>query len=161
MNNDMSNATAPGGTILWGLVLAIHLLSMAAWLGGTAYALLVLRPSLGLLDVTQRNSVNLQTLKRFFTLIWHAMVLSLLTGWAMLFFREGGFANPDWHLHVMQGLGIVMAVIFLWTFFGPFRKARRALRPQPATFDRIRSMVTLNLALGIVVVFVAALDHTY
>lgn len=148
-------------TILWGLVLSVHLLGMALWVGGAAYALLVLRPSLNLLDQTQRTSVQLQTLARFFRLVWHVMPLVLLTGWAMLYFREGGFANPDWHIHAMQGLGIVMAAVFLWAFFGPFKRVRRAIRPQPATFETIRSLLGVNLAIGAAIVVVASLGHSF
>ncbi len=146
---------------LWGLVLAVHLLSWATWLGGAAYALFVLRPSLGLLDATQRNSVHLQTLRRFFRLVWHVMPLVLVTGWLMLAFPLGGFNNPDWHIQTMQALGVIMALVFAYAFFGPFRKAHRALRPQPATFDTIRSLVSVNLLLGGVVVVVASLDHVF
>lgn len=148
-------------TILWGLVLAVHLLGMAAWVGGMAYTLFVLRPSLGLLDGTQRTSVHLQTLKRFFRLVWHVMPLVLVSGWAMEIFREGGFAGADWHINVMQGIGLAMAALFAAIYFGPFQKARRALRPQPATFERIRSLVSINLALGVVVVVVASLGHNF
>jgi uncharacterized membrane protein len=148
-------------TILWGLVLAVHLLGMALWLGGAAYALLVLRPSLGLLDQTQRVSVHLQTLRRFFRLVWHAMPIVLLSGWAMEIFREGGFANADWHINAMQGLGILMAAVFVWIFFGPYRKARRAIRPQPATFETIRSLVSINLVIGTAIVVVASLGHSF
>lgn len=148
-------------TILWGLVLAVHLLCMALWVGGSAYALLVLRPSLNLLDQTQRASVSLQTLRRFFRLVWHVMPLVLLTGWSMEIFREGGFAHADWHINTMQGLGIVMAIAFLWTFFGPFQRARRAIRPQPKTFETIRSLVGVNLAIGTVIVVVASLGHNF
>ena len=158
----MTNAaTSPGGTILWGLVLAVHLLGMAAWLGGAAYALFVLRPSLGLLDTTQRNSVQLQTLRRYFRLVWHAMPLVLISGWAMLAGRLGGFSNPDWHIQAMQALGLVIALIFAYAFFGPFRKVRRAIRPQQASFDSIRSLVSVTLLLGILVVVIASLDHTF
>lgn len=148
-------------TILWGLVLAVHLLGMAVWVGGMAYTLFVLRPSLGLLDGTQRTSVHLQTLKRFFRLVWHVMPLVLVSGWAMEIFREGGFAGADWHINVMQGIGLAMAALFAAIYFGPFQKARRALRPQPATFERIRSLVSINLALGVVVVVVASLGHNF
>jgi uncharacterized membrane protein len=158
----MSNgAQAYGTSSLWGLVLAIHLLGWATWLGGAAYALFVLRPSLGLLDVTQRNSVHLQTLKRFFMLVWHAMPLVLISGWLMLAFPLGGFNNPDWHIQAMQGIGVIMALIFAYVYFGPFRRARRALRPQPAMFDRIRALVGLNLVLGAIVVVIASLDHVF
>ena len=148
-------------TILWGLVLAVHLLGMAIWVGGSAYTLAVLRPSLGLLDQTQRVSVSLQTLKRFFGLIWYVMPLVLLTGWSMEIFREGGFAHADWHINTMQTLAIVMAATFLWAFYGPFQRARRAIRPQPKTFETIRSLIGANLATGTVIVIVAALGHNF
>ncbi|TLU72751.1 CopD family protein [Lichenicoccus roseus] len=148
-------------TILWGLVLAVHLAAMAAWVGGMVYALFVLRPSLGLLDATQRTSVQLQTLKRFLRLIWHVMPLVLVTGWAMEIFREGGFAGANWHINAMQGLGVLMALLFGAIYFGPFQKARRALRPQPATFERIRSLISIKLALGILVIVVASLGHQF
>ena len=148
-------------SILWGLVLAVHLLGMAVWVGGSAYALVVLRPSLTLLDATQRSSVTLQSLKRFFRLLWHVMPLVLLSGWAMEIGREGGFAHADWHINAMQGLGIVMAGTFLWAFFGPFRKARRAIRPKPETFESIRSLVNMMLVIGIAIVVVASLGHDF
>jgi len=152
----MTNTAA---AILWGLVLAVHLLGMAVWVGGMTYALFVLRPSLGLLDGTQRVSVHLQTLKRFLRLIAHVMPVVLVTGWAMEIFREGGFARADWHINAMQGLGVVMAGIFLWIYLGPFRRASRAIRPQPALFDRIRGLIGFNLVLGVATVVVASLGH--
>ncbi len=148
-------------TILWGLVLATHLLGMALLVGGSAYTLLVLRPSLNLLDQTQRVSVNLQTLGRFFRLVWHVMPIVLLTGWAMEIFREGGFANADWHINAMQGLALVLAGVFLWAFFGPFRRARRAIRPQPAVFESIRSLLGMTLVIGASIVLVASLGHSF
>lgn len=148
-------------TILWGLILAIHLLGMAIWVGGSAITLLVLRPSLNLLDQTQRSSVLMQSLKRFFRLLQSVVPTVLVTGWAMEIFREGGFAHADWHINAMQGLGLVMTLLFAWTYFGPFRKVQRAIRPKPEMFEKIRSLLTLTLVLGIVVVVVASLQHTY
>ncbi len=148
-------------TILWGLVLTLHLLGMAVWVGGSIALLFVLRPSLGLLDQTQRVSVNLQSLKRFFRLVWHAMPIVLLTGWSMEIFREGGFAQADWHINAMQGLAIVMALVFAYAYFGPFRRVQRAIRPKPEMFESIRSLVNTELALGIAIVLVASLGHTF
>ncbi len=158
----VSNASyAPGGSILWGLVLSVHLLAMAAWLGGAAYTVLVLRPSLGLLDGTQRNSVQLQTLTRYFRLVWHVMPLVLVTGWLMLAFPLGGFNDPDWHVQAMQGIGVIIALLFAYAYFRPLRKVRRAIRPQPADFERVRTLVALNLYLGVLVVVIASLDHVF
>ena len=148
-------------TILWGLVLTLHLLGMAVWVGGAAYVLLVLRPSLALLEQTPRTAVHLQSLKRYFRLVWHVMPIVLLTGWTMEIFREGGFANADWHVNAMQGLGVVMAIVFAYVYFRPFKQAQRAIRPKPAMFDSIRSLVGTMLVLGISIVFIACLDHTW
>ena len=148
-------------TIVWALVLAVHLLGMALWVGGIAYALLVLRPSLSLLDATQRASVTLQSLRRLFRVIWHVMPLVLASGWAMEIGREGGFAHADWHINAMQGLALVMSGVFLWAFFGPFRKARRAIRPKPETFESIRSLLGSMLVLGALIVVVASLGHSF
>ena len=159
----ISNSIDPssGGSILWGLVLSVHLLAMAAWLGGAAYIAFVQRPSLGLLDGTQRNSVQLQTLTRYFRLVWHVIPLVLVTGWLMLAFPLGGFNDPDWHVQAMQGLGVIIALLFAYAYFRPLRKVRRAVRPLPADFDRVRSLVSTNLYLGILVIVIASLDHVF
>ncbi|MBB3173488.1 putative membrane protein [Endobacter medicaginis] len=151
----------PAASTLWGLVLAIHLLGMAVWVGGMAYALFVLRPSLGLLDATPRISVHLQSLHRFFRIVWHAMPMVLISGWAMLYGVYGAAANAEWHIQAMQGLGIVMAAVFAYIFFGPYRSLRRAIRPAPATLEKVRRLVSVNLLLGVIVVTIAALGHAF
>ncbi|GBQ72380.1 hypothetical protein AA103196_3045 [Ameyamaea chiangmaiensis NBRC 103196] len=147
-------------SLLWSLVLAIHIAGMTLWVGGAAYAVLVLRPSLGLLDTTQRSSVHLQTLNRFFRIVWHVMPMVLASGWAMVL-HEGGFANTPWPVNLMQLLGLVMAGLFASAFFGPYRKARRALRPQPALFDAVRTRVGLVAVLGMVTILSASLNHGF
>ncbi len=142
---------------IWGLVLAVHLLAMAAWVGGMAYALLVLRPSLAVLDPAARLALHGQTFRRFFRVVWHAMPLMLLTGWAMVLGIYGGFAALPWTVNVMQLLGLVMAIVFLVLFFGPWRRFR--LAPHPETTDSIRRLIRLNLALGAATVIIAALGH--
>jgi uncharacterized membrane protein len=143
-------------SILWSLVLAIHLIGMTAWVGGMVYAVFVLRPSLGLLDATQRASVHLQSLTRFFRIVWHTMPTVLVTGWLMIL-HEGGFAVVSWQVNAMQLLGLAMAGLFARIYFGPFQKARRAIRPQPATFDSIRALVTINIGLGLLTILAAAM----
>jgi hypothetical protein len=49
----------------------------------------------------------------------------------------------------------VMAGIFLFTYFGPFRRLRRAIRPGPELLNRIRLLVTANLLLGVLVILIA------
>jgi uncharacterized membrane protein len=140
--------------ILFHLLLALHLLAAAAWVGGMAFALIVLRPSLGVLDPAQRMALHLPVFRRFFVLVWHAMALLLITGFAMIFAVFGGFAGVNAFVHLMLLLGLIMSAIFLAAFFGPWRALRAA--PTPASVERIRRLVLVNLALGVLTLIVAA-----
>lgn len=142
-------------------LLALHLLAATAWVGGMFYALIVLRPALGVLDAATRLQLHMLTLKRFFLVVWHAMPLMLLTGWGMIAAAGWGMAHLPWYVNLMQALALVMAAVFLWAYFGPFRRLRRAIRPGPELLDRIRLLITANLGLGIVVIVVASLGHAW
>lgn len=137
-----------------GVLLALHLLGAAAWVGGMAFALLVLRPSLGVLAPPQRLALHGEVFRRFFRLVWHAMPLVLLTGYAMLFGVLGGFAGVNWAVHLMHLLGLVMTAVFLAIVFGPWRAMRAA--PSAEAVDRIRRLVQVNLLLGTLTLIVAA-----
>lgn len=147
-------------SIVWSLVLALHITAMAAWVGGMIYAAFVLKPSLGLLDPTQRASVHLQTLNRFFRIVWHTMPMVLVTGW-LLIYHDGGFAVVPWPINLMQLFGLIMAGVFARIYFGPYQAARRALRPKPGVFDSIRSLVLLNSGLGVLTIVTACLAHPF
>ena len=144
---------------IWGVVLAFHIAAMAIWIGGTAYALVVISPSLGLLDPTPRANVHLQTLRRFFRLVWHVMPIVLLTGWAMLIGKEGGFAHAPWFVNTMQTIALVMTALFVWSVFGPYRRLRRAIRPTAAMFDSVRGLLITIFGLGVLTILVASLGH--
>jgi uncharacterized membrane protein len=147
--------------LLRNTLLAVHFLAATAWVGGMFYALMVLRPSLGLLDANPRMQVHLQTLRRFFLVVWHAMPLMLLTGWAMIFLAWGGFAHLPLSINLMQAGGILMALIFLYAFFDPYRRLRRAIRPTPEMVDGIRSLILANLVIGVLVIVAGSLGHTW
>ena len=142
-------------------LLALHLLAATAWVGGMLYALLVLRPALGTLDPPQRLQIHMITLKRFFLVVWHAMPVMLLTGWSMIAAVGWSMARLPWYVNAMQALGLVMAAVFLWAYFGPFRRLRRAIRPGPELLGRIRQLITVNLALGTAVIVIASLGHAW
>ncbi|MFT8590088.1 MAG: hypothetical protein ABF746_02595 [Acetobacter orientalis] len=147
-------------SILWSLVLALHLICIVVWIGGGAYAAIILRPSLNLLDTTQRNSVHLQTLNRFFKMLTHVVPTALITGWLMII-HEGGFTAAPWTTNVMQGLGLIMALLFVRVMMGPYQKVRRAIRPQPTTFDSIRKQVLVIVALGVLTILAASMGHPF
>jgi uncharacterized membrane protein len=141
--------------------LAIHFLAATAWIGGMFYTLVVLRPALTVLDATPRLQLHMLTLKKFFGVVWVAMPLVLLTGWAMIFSAWGGFGILPLSIHAMQGFALLMAVIFVYTYFWPWQRLRRAIRPGPEPIARIRLLVTINLALGAAAIVAGSLGHVW
>lgn len=143
---------------IWGMVLAVHILCAAIWVGGMFFAYLVLRPSLGVLDAPQRMLLHTQIFRRFFLVVWHAMPLILLSGFAMLFGVFGGPANVPWTVQTMMGLGLIMSAVFVIIVFGPYARFRRTTdRARMASnIDAIRKLIGLNLILGLITVFIAA-----
>jgi len=142
-------------------LLALHVLGAVVWVGGMSFALLVLRPSLAVLDPAQRLALHAEVFRRFFRHVWHAMPIVLLTGYAMLFGVLGGFATALWPVHVMHLCGVLMAAIFLVIVLGPWPAMRAAMARQDATaagaaVERIRTLVRINLVLGVLTVLVAA-----
>ncbi len=147
--------------MLGNLLYVLHLLGAALWVGGMAFGVLALRPSLAALEPPQRLALLGGVHRRFFLIVWHAMPIVLLTGWSLLFGWYGGFRGAGWHVHLMHLLGIVMGAVFLAIAFGPWRAMRAALaredRPAAAAAaERVAQLVTLNLVLGIATVAVAA-----
>ena len=141
---------------LFVLVKAIHLLCVVAWVGGMAFAYLVLRPSLAVLEPAQRLLLHTQVFKRFFLVVWHAMPLSILTGFIMIFGFTGGMANQSPRVHAMLGLGLIMGITYLFIFFGPYTRFRRTTdrATMLGALDAIRKLIGLNLILGIITIIV-------
>ena len=143
------------------VLLAVHLLGVVLWVGGLAFALLVLAPAAAVLEAGPRVALAGRVYKRFFLILWHAMPLLLLTGYAMVFGYLGGFKGVAWPVHVMHLFGLIMAAVFVYTFFGPWAAMRAAQTAGDQTklvagVGRIRLLLRINLVLGLVTVVVAA-----
>jgi uncharacterized membrane protein len=79
----------------------------------------------------------------------------------MIFHHFGGFAGAGLHIHIMQGIGIVMMLLFLHLFFAPWRRFDRAVEkkafPEAAEhLAQIRLIVAINLVLGLTTIVVGA-----
>jgi uncharacterized membrane protein len=140
---------------LYWVLKALHVLSAVVWVGGMFFAYVILRPSLAVLEPPQRIALHGQIFRRFFLVIWHAMPVIVLTGFAMIFALFGGMAGVHWNVHVMMLLGLVMSAVFLAIFFGPYRTFRTA--PGPAPLDTIRKLIGINLVLGLLTSVIAVL----
>lgn len=144
-----------------GPLYALHLLGAVLWVGGMAFALVALRPTLHeVLAPPERAAVMEGVLRRFFRLVWHVMPVVIATGYALLAWGFGGFAGAGWHVHVMHLTGLLMAAIFLGIALLSFRRFRAAraagnARAAAAALEQVRLLVTVNLALGLLTVIVA------
>lgn len=144
------------------LAIALHLLAAVIWVGGMFFAYMAMRPAVGqVVDVSHRGALWCQTLSRFFRWVWVSIGVLLVTGYWMVFAVFGGMAGAGWHIHVMQGLGIVMMLIFLHVYFAPFRRLKLAVAnsdPQEGQrrVGQIRMLVGINLILGLLVIVIGS-----
>jgi uncharacterized membrane protein len=144
------------------LAITLHLLAAVVWVGGMFFAYLAMRPAVAeVVEPADRPALWYHTLSRFFRWVWAAVVVLLATGYWMVFGYFGGMAGAGWHVHAMQGLGIVMMLLFLHVFFAPYRRLKQAVERRDAEegkrrIGQIRTLVAVNLALGLLVVAIAS-----
>jgi uncharacterized membrane protein len=142
------------------LPLALHILSAVVWVGGMFFAYLVLRPSAGPLDREARLALWQRVLARFLPQVLVAILILLATGYDMIV-RLGGFAAIGLYIDLMQGIGILMMLLFLHLVFAPWKRFRRAMAAGDAAaaaaqLEQIRIIVAVNLVLGLITVVIAA-----
>ncbi len=141
------------------LLLALHLLAAVFWVGGMAFAYLVLRPAAGPIDPPVRLPLWRRVFGIFLPWVGVSIVVLLGSGYGMLSLYFGGFAAAPMYVNVMQGLGIVMMLLFLHMVSAPWRRFRAALDqgvlPDAAKqLNQIRIIVAVNLVLGVVTLLV-------
>lgn len=143
------------------VAIALHLLAAVIWVGGMFFAYMALRPvAAALLEPPLRLPLWSQVFARFFRWVIAAVIVLPVTGYWMLFTLFGGMAGAGLHIHLMQGIGIVMFLIFGHLYFGPYRRMQSAIAQQDwkeagARLAQIRKTVATNLSLGLLVVVIA------
>jgi len=142
--------------------IALHVVSVVIWVGGMIFAHQFLRPPAAqLLEPQQRLPLWVGVFSRFFPIVWISIILLPLTGYLMLFTLFGGFAAAPIYVHIMNGLGILMILIYLHVYFAPFKRLKKAVAAQTwpeagKQLNMIRKLVGLNMSLGLIVIVVAA-----
>jgi uncharacterized membrane protein len=142
------------------LAIVLHVLSAVVWVGGMAFAYVVLRPAAGALDAAARLRLWRDVFASFLPIVMACVLLLLASGYVLIFDWFGGFATTPVYVHIMHGTGWIMILIFLHLFFAPWRRFRRAVdggdhQAAAAQLGQIRRMVAINLALGVLTVIVA------
>jgi uncharacterized membrane protein len=143
------------------LALALHIIGAVVWVGGMFAAYQCLRPAAGALEPQARLRLWRAFFQKFLPWVWVAVVFLLASGYWMVFWTFGGFARVGVHVHLMQGIGWIMILLFFWLFHGPWLKFKRAVDAQdwPAAgveLSRIRQIIAVNLPLGLIVVVIGA-----
>ena len=134
------------------LVVFFHLAAAIFWIGGMAFVVMALRPSMAeQLEPPQRLPLMAAVLARFFAVVAASIAVLLLTGLYMLLETGMAKAPPGWH--AMLGLGLVMMLVFGYLFFSPYRKLKRAVASADwaeggRRAGQIAMLVKINLGLG-------------
>jgi uncharacterized membrane protein len=136
--------------------LIVHILAAVVWVGGMFFAHQVLRPAAATLEPGPRLTLWSRVLGRFFAWVIAAIILLLLSGYTLVFGVYGGFRAIGLYVNLMQGLGILMMLLFLHLYFAPWRRFRAAVARQDwgeggRQLGQIRTIVTINLVLGLVI----------
>jgi uncharacterized membrane protein len=137
------------------LLTLVHVLATLVWVGGMFFAHQCLRPAaLATLEPPQRLALWRAVFGRFFPWVWACVIALVLTGQAMVV-NMGGMGAVPVQIHVMAGIGYLMALIFAFIFFVPYAALKKGVAAQDwpaagAALNRIRLLVGTNLTLGLI-----------
>ncbi len=149
------------------IAIMLHVLSVVVWVGGMFFAWIVLRPAAAeQLEGPDRLRVWNHVFATFFVWVWIAVGLLLGTGYYMIFSVFGGMAAIGLYIHIMQGLGIVMMLIFGHLYFAPYKRFKRSLTSEDfqgaaVQLGVIRKTVGTNLLIGLATILVATMGKYY
>ena len=141
------------------LLTLLHVLASVVWVGGMFFAHQCLRPAaIATLDPPQRLALWRAVFGRFFPWVWAAVIVLILSGQALIL-QMGGMAAVPLHVHVMVGIGYIMAAIYAYLYFLPFAAMKRSVAAGDwpaagAALNRIRMLVGTNLTLGLITIAV-------
>lgn len=142
------------------LFLAAHILAALFWVGGMAFAYTMLRPAAGALEGPARLTLWRDVFARFLPWVAVSIVALLISGYAMMFMAYGGFRAPL-YIHIMQGTGILMMLLYLHLYFAPWRRLKKFVQAADwpnagKQLAMIRKLVAINLVLGVITVLVGS-----
>jgi uncharacterized membrane protein len=157
--------------MLYATLKTLHVLSITVWIGGMVFAHFFLRPAVARLEAPVRLRLMHDVLGRFFQAVLVASLVTLASGVWMLgrvakqVVQSGGKFEMPLAWTVMAVLGVVMVAIFMHIRFALFRRLGRAVAASDwavggATLAQIRTWVSINLGIGIVVLLVTLMRWT-
>lgn len=157
--------------MIYATLKTLHVLAIIVWVGGMVFSHFFLRPALAQLDPPVRLRLMHVVLGRFFRVVLVASLLTLASGIWMLgrvakqVVQSGGRFEMPLAWTVMAVLGVAMVAIFMHIRFALYRRLDRAVSASEwaaggAALAQIRTWVSINLGLGIVVLVVTLMRWT-
>jgi len=154
--------------MLYTVLKTLHVLSIIVWIGGMVFTHFFLRPAVAQLEPPVRLRLMHDLLGRFFGAVLVASLLALASGVWMLgrvarqVVQSGGSFEMPLAWILMSVLGVLMVAIFLHIRFVLYRRLALAVAATDwpaggAAMAQIRRWVSINLALGVVVLLVTLL----
>lgn len=142
------------------LLIALHGLMAVIWVGGMFFAYMVLRPAAQTLEASLRLPLWSRAFARFFPWVWAAVIILPASGYFLVLKMFNGFTNLPLYINIMQGLGIVMIMLYLHIFFAPYRRLKRGCETGDFVkaghaLGQIRQLVAVNMVLGLITIAVA------
>ncbi len=138
------------------ITLWLHYLATVMWIGGMAFNILVLRPSMIVIDQNQRPVLGTKVLKRFIIFAWLSIAALILTGISIassriafedIFSTTYGIVLLSKHF-----VTLIMVLIVAWISFVLSGKLS-SFAPKSET---ILLLVKTNLSLGILVLLLTS-----
>jgi len=143
-------------------LIGLHTLAAMIWVGGLFFAHMILRPSVAEMSPSLRLQLYRHLLPRFFKWVAIAILVLLATGYGVLLTGyRGGIFGGNLHIDLMQIIGAVMIVLYLFVLVGPYGSFKRALERNDTAAavtaqGRMRHLLVINLLLGLFVTFIGA-----
>lgn len=140
----------------------IHLLAALIWVGGMFFAYVALRPAAAeVLEPPQRLSLWDAVFRRFFSWVWGAVSILMVSGLYMVYLY-GGLAHVARHIHIMLVIGLTMMVIYGYIYFAcyvPFslHVAKQRWKEAGELLVKIRRLIAVNLSLGLLTACIAVI----
>ena len=134
----------------------MHYLATVMWIGGMAFNLLVLRPSMTVIDQNQRPILGTKVLKRFIIFAWLSIIVLIITGISIASSRialEDIFSTTYGIVLLSKNfVTLIMVLIVSWISFVLSGKLL-SFAPKP---EMILLLVKTNLSLGILVLLLTS-----
>ena len=98
---------------------------------------------------------------RFFPVVWVSLITLVVTGYLMIFSIWQTMTATPVYVHIMNGLGMIMILVFMHVFFAPYKQLKNAVLVADwptggKALAQIRMLVGVNIIIGVLVISVAS-----